>query len=225
MFASGPDGTATGSGMLARRAVRENHSVATTPGKKRRIGIAAGLLVLMLVAAVAGWRVPIPTKVPSVAWNSPWVFRAEVFVGLFIVAYLLLAIIITTVLTGRAPAKLSFGLVSYEEAEEKTVDALGESRTALRAVQREVDGLRRQMRDVLASSRAAHEGLIALPGNGHEIEAVRARSRDHIAALGRADATTPEAEPEFDEAMAKLERTLAELDAMLARPRGVSRAS
>lgn len=197
---------------------------ATTDKTPPRFWIGSGLVGLLAISLVVAWRIPIPSKVPSVAWNSSWVFRAEVFVGFFIVAYVLLTIVIETVRTGRLPGKLSFGLVSYEDAEAKTVDALGESRTALRAVQREVEGLRQQMNDVLAASRAAHEGLLAVPGDGQEVEALRARSREHLEVLGRAERSTHEGDAEFDRAMTKLERTLADLDAMLARPRRMSNA-
>jgi hypothetical protein len=193
----------------------------TSDKQRTRVWIGVGLLVLLALSAVVAWRIPIPATVPAVAWNSSWVFRAEVFVGVFIVAYLLVTIVVTTLRTGQPPGKLSFGLVSYEETAATTVDALGESRTALLAVQREVDGLRRQMSDVLAASRDAHEGLLAMPGD----DAGRARSREHIETLGRvaAPAPAPAGEAEFDEAMARLERSLAELDAMLARPRRASR--
>jgi len=191
---------------------------------RTRVWVGVGLVVLLALSAVVAWRIPIPARVPAVAWNSSWVFRAEVFVGFFVVAYLLVTIVVTTFLTGRAPGKLSFGLVSYEETEAKTIDALVESGTALRAVQREVDGLRRELSDIRAASRAAHEGLLVLPAGGEEAEAVRARSRDHIEALGRGAEPVQSGEPEFDEAMARLERRLAELDALLARPRRASRA-
>jgi hypothetical protein len=192
----------------------------TSDKQRTRVWTGVGLLVLLALSAVVAWRIPIPATVPAVAWNSSWVFRAEVFVGVFIVAYLLVTIVVTTMRTGQPPGKLSFGLVSYEEAAATTVDALGESRTALLAIQREVDGLRRQLSDVRTASRAAHEGLLALAGD----DPGPARSRDHIEALARVAASAPAGEAEFDEAMARLERSLAELDAMLARPRRASRA-
>jgi hypothetical protein len=81
----------------------------------------------------------VPDDVPGVAWNSPWVFRGAVFVGFFVGAYVVLAICATTIVSGRPPKKLSFGLLAYEQAElEKTVDELSEGGTALQAVEAEV---------------------------------------------------------------------------------------
>jgi len=183
------------------------------------------LFVLLAASVAAAWQVPIPAKVPSVAWNSPWVFRAETFVGFFIGVYVLMAIAATTIRTGRPPRKLSFGMVSYEEAEvEKTADALNEGQAALRAVQQEVDKLRDRMARTAASARTAHEGLLTLAGDDPNMRAVSERARLEIDALRREEDTVKSRDPEFDRAMLSLEQTLRELDVMLERPRRVRRA-
>ena len=113
---------------------------ATLPG--RQAGAAILLVVLVVASGIVAWRVPVPANIPAVAWNSPWVFRGEVFVGFFVGAYVVLAICTTTIVSGRPPKKLSFGLLAYEQAElEKAVDALSEGGTALQAVEAEVRGL------------------------------------------------------------------------------------
>ena len=159
------------------------------------------------------------TRIPNVAWNSPWVFRAEVFAGFFVGVYVLLAIAATTIRTGKPPRKISFGMVSYEEAEvEKAADALNEGRDALQAVQREVDSLGERLARTVASARAAHESLLALAADNAELSK---RARREIAALQETEEAARTREPGFDRAMANLEQRLRELDAMLDRPRGV----
>lgn len=190
-----------------------------------RIRIGLALLVLLGLSAVVAWQVPIPATIPTVAWNSSWVFRAETFVGFFIGVYVLMAIAATTIRTGQPPRKLSFGMVSYEEAEvEKTADALNEGQAALQAVQQEVDKLRERMARTAASARTAHEGLLTLAGEDPRARDVSERARHEIAALRREEETGRGREPEFDRAMSKLEQTLRELDDMLERPRRARRA-
>jgi hypothetical protein len=185
--------------------------------KPPRGWITFALLVLLAASIAVAWQVPIPTKIPTVAWNSAWVFRAEVFAGFFVGVYVLLAIATTTIRTGKPPRKLSFGMVSYEEAEvEKTADALNEGQAALQAVQREVDGLRDRLARTTAAARAAHEGVLALAGDDAE---VRGRAEREIAALQEQEQSVRTRDPEFDRAMGKLEQRLRELDAMLERPR------
>lgn len=162
-------------------------------------------------------EVPVPDKIPTVAWNSPWVFRAEIFAGAFIGAYVLLAIAFTTVRTGRPPRKLSFGMISYEEAEvEKAADALNEGKVALQALQRTVDALSERVAQAVTGTRAAHENVLALAGEGP----IADRARRDLAALEELGAAASSEAFDFDQAMANLEQRLRELDTMLARPRG-----
>jgi hypothetical protein len=190
-----------------------------------RGSIGLALLALLVLSLVVAWRVPIPEKVPTVAWNSGWVFRAETFLGFFIGVYVLAAIVTTTIRTGRPPGKLSFGMVSYEEADEKTADALNESKVALQAVQREVDELRKRMEGVTSSARAAHEGLLALAGDDPHTRGVSEQARLQLAVLPREEEEAMRGgEAEYERAMGRLEQTLRELDQMLERPRRVRRA-
>ena len=86
---------------------------------RRRQAVAASLLVLLVLAS-----------------------GIVVFVGFFVGAYVVLAICVTMIVSGRPPKKLSFGLLAYEQAGlEKAVDALSEGGTALQAVEAEVRGL------------------------------------------------------------------------------------
>jgi hypothetical protein len=99
----------------------------------RRQLVAVVLLALLVVAsAVAAWLVPVPERPPAVALNSSWVFRGEVFLGFFIGAYVIGAILATTVASGRPPRRLGLGFLEYEPAEvEKAVEALSDGRNAL----------------------------------------------------------------------------------------------
>lgn len=200
-------------------AARMSGVLSSVVKKSPRGWITFALLALVGGAVVVAWQVPIPKKIPTVAWNSAWVFRAEVFAGFFVGVYVVLAITATTIRTGRPPRKLSFGMFSYEEAEvEKTADALNEGQAALQAVQREVDGLRDRLARTASSARAAHEGVLALAGDAAE---VRGRAQREIAALQEQEENVRTRDPEFDRAMGKLEQRLRELDAMLERPRRV----
>jgi hypothetical protein len=194
--------------------------VLATP--RRRQVVAATLLVLLVIASgIVAWRVPVPADVPSVAWNSPWVFRGEVFVGFFVGAYVVLAICATTIVSGRPPKKLSFGLLAYEQAElEKAVDALSEGGTALQAVETEVRGLQQALNDGLRSSRGALEALIDAASltdvDGHLI----VRARTHLEALPELATAPAGARREFDQAMARFDQILADLEKLRAERRG-----
>ena len=180
------------------------------------------LLALLVVASgIVAWRVPVPAEVPGVAWNSPWVFRGEVFVGFFVGAYVVLAICATTIVSGRPPKKLSFGLLAYEQAElEKAVDALSEGGTALQAVETEVRGLQQGLNDGLRSSRGALEALIDAAAqtdvDGHLI----VRARTHLEALPELATAPADARREFDQAMARFDQILADLENLRAERRG-----
>ena len=184
--------------------------------------MAATLLILLVVASgIVAWRVPVPADVPAVAWNSPWVFRGEVFVGFFVGAYVVLVICATTIVSGRPPKKLSFGLLAYEQAElEKAVDALSEGGTALQAVEAEVRGLQQGLNDGLHSSRGALEALIDAAEQSDVDGRLIDRARTHLAALP--DLATPpeDARREFDQAMARFDRILADLEKLRAERRG-----
>lgn len=152
---------------------------------------------------------------PTVAWNSSWVFRAEVFVGFFIVAYVLLAIILTTVATGQPPKKLSFGLLALEQQElQKTVEALSEGGAALQAVETETRELEQRVDKVLIAARLAHQTLIdvasALPGT--KGEEIAQRAREQVDALSEKPGEPEEPRREFVRAMARFDQLLAELD-------------
>jgi hypothetical protein len=207
----------------ADRAADQNALVASP---KVKILVAVAILVLLGSSAIVAWRVPTPSKIPTVAWNSPWVFRAETFTGFFIGVYVLLAIGATTIRTGQPPRKLSFGMVSYEEAEVgKAADALNDGKAALQAVQQEMDRLRKRVARTTASARAAHEGLVTLAGDDRKNDEVAQRSSQEIETLRREEEDTVKApEPEFDRAMARLEQTLSDLNQMLERPRRARRA-
>jgi hypothetical protein len=153
------------------------------------------------------------------AWDSPWIFRGEVFVGFFVAAYVVLAICVTTVVSGRPPKKLSFGLLAYEQAGlEKAVEALSEGGTALQAVETEVRTLRRSFNQGLQSTRAAVEALIdAAEENAAESAAVQ-RAKTHLAALP--DMTAIDGtQTDFDRAMAQFDRILGDLERLRARRR------
>jgi hypothetical protein len=139
-----------------RPVLRPHSSYASRVSTKSLQGrqvLALILLALLVVGSgIVAWRVPVPANVPGVAWNSPWVFRGEVFVGFFVGFYVVLAICATTIVSGRPPKKLSFGLLAYEQAElEKAVDALSEGGTALQAVEAEVRSLQQGLNDGLRS--------------------------------------------------------------------------
>lgn len=72
----------------------------------RRQALALGLLALLVAASgIVAWRVPVPAEPPAAAWNSPWIFRGEVFLGFFVGAYVVLAICATTIVSGRPPRR------------------------------------------------------------------------------------------------------------------------
>jgi exonuclease VII small subunit len=180
------------------------------------------LLALLVVgSAIVAWRVPVPAKIPSVAWNSPWVFRGEVFLGFFVGAYVVLAICATTIVSGRPPKKLSFGLLVYEQAElEKAVEALSEGGTALQAVEAEVRGLQQGLNDGLRSSRAALEALIDAAAQTDVDGRLIERARTHLAALPELATPPADARREFDQAMARFDQILADLEKLRAERRG-----
>lgn len=188
----------------------------------RRQVVAATLLVLLVVASgIVAWRVPVPDKIPSVAWNSPWVFRGEVFVGFFVGAYVLLAICATTIASGRPPKKLSFGLLAYEQAElEKAVDALSEGGAALQAVEAEVRTLQQGLDDGMRSSRAALEALIDAAAQTDVDDRLIERARTHLAAFPELPTPPADAQREFHQAMARFDQILADLERLRAERRG-----
>jgi hypothetical protein len=177
--------------------------------------------VLIVGAGILAWRVPVPNPPPAAAWDSTWAFRGEVFVGSFVAAYVVLAICVTTVVSGRPPKKLSFGLLAYEQAElEKAVDALSESGTALQAVEADVRTLRRILKQGLHSTRAAVEALIDVAEEKEAEGPAIERARKHLAALP--DETTAidgTRRREFDRAMARFDRILGDLERLRARRR------
>ena len=189
---------------------------------RERQAAAAILLVLLVVASgVVAWRVPVPSDVPGVAWNSPWVFRAEVFVGFFVGAYVVLAICATTIVSGRPPKKLSFGLLAYEHAElEKAVDALSEGGTALQAIEAEVRDLQQGLNEGLRSSRGAFEALIDAAEEGDVDGRLVERARTHLAALPDLATPSEDARRDFDQAMARFDRILGDLEKLRAERRG-----
>jgi hypothetical protein len=184
--------------------------------------MAAILLVLLVVASgIVAWRVPVPADIPSVAWNSPWVFRGEIFVGFFVAAYVVLAICVTTIVSGRPPKKLSFGLLAYEQAElEKAVDALSEGGMALQAVEAEVRGLQQGLNDGLRSSRGALEALIDAAAQTDVDSHLVERARTHLEALPELAVPPADAGREFDQAMARFDQILADLEKLRAVRRG-----
>jgi exonuclease VII small subunit len=145
------------------------------------------------------------------------VFRGEVFLGFFVGAYVVLAICATTIVSGRPPRKLSFGLLAYEQAElEKAVDALSEGGAALQAVEAEVRSLQRGLR----STRAALDALVDAAAQADADEAVVERARTHLRALPEVAPSTDDAEREFDRAMARFDQILADLEKLRAARRG-----
>lgn len=180
------------------------------------------LLALLVVGSgIVAWRVPVPANVPVVAWNSPWVFRGEVFVGFFVGAYVVLAICATTIVSGRPPKKLSFGLLAYEQAElEKAVDALSEGGTALQAVEAEVRGVQQGLDDGLRSSRGALEALIDAASQTDVDGRLIERARTHLEALPELATPPADARREFDQAMARFDQILADLEKLRAERRG-----
>ena len=192
-----------------------------TKSLRGRQVLALILLVLLVVGSgIVAWLVPVPAKVPSVAWNSPWVFRGEVFVGFFVGAYVVLAICATTIISGRPPKKLSFGLLAYEQAElEKAVEALTEGGAALQAVEAEVRDLQQGLNDGLRSSRGALEALIDAAAQTDVDDRVIERARTHLEALPDLGPAPAEAR-EFDQAMARFDQILADLEKLRGERRG-----
>jgi hypothetical protein len=105
--------------------------------RRRQLAAVVLLALLVLASAVVAWLVPVPDDPPAVALNSAWVFRGEVFLGFFIGAYVVGAILVTTVASGRPPRRLGLGFLEYEPAElDRAVEALSEGRSALQEVRR-----------------------------------------------------------------------------------------
>jgi hypothetical protein len=187
----------------------------------RKTALAASVMLLALLAgsAIVAWQIPLPSKLPAAAWNSSWVFRAEVFVGFFIGVYVLLAIIVVTISTGQPPKKLRFGLLTIEQQElKKTVEALSEGGTALQAVEAETRELEQRLDKVLAAARSAHQALVevagALPeGKGEEIAR---RAREQVDILSEKPGEPEEPRREFVLAMARFDQLLSDLDELRA---------
>jgi hypothetical protein len=176
--------------------------------------VALVLLALLVVSSgIVAWRVPVPADPPGVAWKSPWVFRGEVFVGFFVGAYVVLAICATTMVSGRPPKKLSFGLLSYEQTEiEKAVDALSEGGTALQAVEAEVRALQQRVNEGLQASRGALEALVdATTGSDLDPRLIE-RARTKLVALPATAPPEADAQRDFDQAIARFEQILSDLE-------------
>jgi hypothetical protein len=186
-----------------------------TVSKRTTVGASLVLLALLAGSAFVAWKVPLPSKLPAAAWNSSWVFRAEVFIGFFVGVYLLLAIIVTTITTGQPPKKLSFGLLAFEQQElNKTVEALSEGGTALQAVEKETRELEQRLDKGLVALRSAHKALIevagALPeGKGDD---VARRAREQIEILAERPTGPDEPKREFVRAMTRFDQLLSELE-------------
>jgi hypothetical protein len=189
---------------------------------RRRQAIALVLLLLLVVASgIVAWRVPVPVEPPAAAWNSPWIFRGEVFLGFFVGAYVVLAICATTIVSGRPPRKLSFGLLSYEHTEiEKAVDALAEGGTALQAVEKEVRELQQRVIEGLQASRRTLEALIDAAEQGDVDSGLVERARTHLVGLPELETAPAGSQREFDHAMARFEQILGDLEKLRAERRG-----
>jgi hypothetical protein len=182
---------------------------------KTRNYVSAGLLLALLVGSGAAARqIPIPAKLPSVAWNSPWVFRAEVFVGCFIGVYVLSIVCLSTIIRARPPKKLSFGLLSFEEAEfDKAVEALSEGGTALQAVERELSATQQTLDSILRASTDTLAALVDAVGDADGVrETALERARSALEALPTSTSVAAESRREFDRAMGKFEQLVAQLD-------------
>jgi hypothetical protein len=181
------------------------------------------MLLLLAAGGVVAWRIPLPANLPTLAWNSEWVFRAEIFAGFFIGVYVLLVIAITTVTSGRPPQKLTFGMLSFEQASlEKTVDALSEGGTAIQALEREMRELQARLDHVLAATRAAHEVLIELAASlpKDEGEPIASRAREQISVLSEQPGEQEGPRRELERAMNRFDQLLAELEQLRARRDG-----
>jgi len=192
------------------------------PSRASQVAAGAVVAILIGVSLLVAWKVPVPAKRPTAAWNSPWVFRAEVFGGFFIGVYVLGAIVLTTIKTAKPPKKLSFGMLSYEEAEvEKAAEALNEGKTALQALQSEVGALRQYLKSAVSGALVSSESLLeAAPQlNLRDQSSFERRLGEQVTALRDLEtaATADGAQGELDRAMARLEGTLAELDEMMGR--------
>jgi exonuclease VII small subunit len=115
-------------------------------------------------------------------------------------------------------------LLPFESGElaelEKAVDALSEGGMALQAVEAEVRGLQQGLNDGLRSSRGALEALIDAAAqtdvDGHLVE----RARAHLEALPELATPPADAGREFDQAMARFDQILADLEKLRAARRG-----
>jgi hypothetical protein len=173
------------------------------------------LLALLGTSALVAWQIPLPDKIPTVAWNSSWVFRAEVFVGFFIGAYVVLVILITTIASGQPPKKLSFGLLALEQQElQKTVEALSEGGTALQAVGNEARELEARIDTVHEAAKSAHLAILDLAKAAQDEggEAIAQRSRKQVEALSRKPDEPEEPRQDFIRAMARFDALLSDLD-------------
>lgn len=183
---------------------------------RRRWLILSLLLVLLVGSGIVAWQTPAPAKLPAAAWNSSWVFAAEVFVGFFVAVFLLAVIIVGTVIEERPPGKLSFGLLAYESDFKKATQALAEGGTALQAVEAEARTAQDAAAAGLTAARHSLEGVIQLAGALPDSEEIATRARKQLAALP-APATPDRSRSEFAEAMARFDQLVAQLEALPSR--------
>jgi hypothetical protein len=171
------------------------------------------MALLLGLGLLVAWSIAIPKKLPSVAWNSAWVFRAEVFVGFFVGSYVLLVIVISTVLSARPPKKLSFGLLAIEDAAmAKTVAALSEGGSALQAMEAEVTAFSERLDESLDVTRVSLQALIDLATQTPGGADVADRARAQLTQLDRTDRTTESARNEFTRAMSRFDQLLGDLE-------------
>jgi DNA repair ATPase RecN len=116
---------------------------------------------------------------------------------------------------GGRRAKLSFGLLSYENEIKKAAEALSEGGTALQAVETQVRTLQQTVDAGLEGARGALENVIglaqALPEEGVELAA---QARAQLAALPSAAADPDRARSDFSQAMARFDQLVSQLESV-----------
>lgn len=114
---------------------------------------------LAITSGLVAGLVANPSKGSPLSLNSTLVFRGEVFVGCFLFIYILLAISIITVRTGRPPRRLGFGMLAFEGEAAKAVEALSDGAEVLDATFQRQNGLERRLEQTQTAMRKTARDL------------------------------------------------------------------
>jgi hypothetical protein len=178
-----------------------------------RVGLAACAVALFALGAVAAWRIPIPTPVPSVAWNSTWVFRGEVFVATQLAAYALV-MLYASIVAGTLLGKVGFGPFSFERQAQA---ALSDGRDALAAARNE---LQRQIQSVADAGSNLRGLVMEATSDQPNPETIRRLRQSVQGDNEQLTALLAARDSEFEAAMRRLDTHLGNLSQLLEkRPR------